>query len=161
MNVPDTVSVVWANPLLRQAIRYVSEAIILPAFAYLGIFSLLFWPVLLVSPFIATWLVVVRMGQPGWTSLIPIYNWIVLLRIAGLPAWWLILLAIPPVNVLFWFVCCMRFARACGRDRAFGWGLALVPPVYMTILGLSKMEGDISPDALRGIDPAPGAVPTI
>src|SRR4051794_25418446 len=40
------------------------------------------------------WKIFEKAGQPGWASIIPLYNTIVLLRIAGKPWWWLFLLVI-------------------------------------------------------------------
>ena len=45
------------------------------------------------------WKVFEKAGKPGWAALVPIYNIIVLLDIAGKPAWWLVLMLIPLVNV--------------------------------------------------------------
>src|ERR1700761_9356385 len=46
---------------------------------------------LLVMAFFITvhWLIYAKAGQPGWAVLIPIYNFLVLLRIVGRPWWWL------------------------------------------------------------------------
>ena len=45
--------------------------------------------------FIASnWRVFSKAGEPGWAAIVPIYNILVLLRIAGKPAWWIILLII-------------------------------------------------------------------
>ena len=46
------------------------------------------------------WRVFTKAGKPGWAALIPIYNLIVLLQIAGKPAWWLLLFLIPGVNII-------------------------------------------------------------
>jgi chromate transport protein ChrA len=54
------------------------------------------------------WKVFVKAGQPGWASIIPIYNLYVLTQIVGKPAWWVILFFIPLVNVI---------TRSCS-DRA-------------------------------------------
>jgi hypothetical protein len=46
------------------------------------------------------WRVFTKAGKPGWAALIPIYNLIVLLQIAGKPAWWFLLFLIPGVNLI-------------------------------------------------------------
>ncbi len=99
------------------------------------VYSLCWWP-LLVAPFVATWHVLEKAGRPGWTSLVPIYAWLQLLRVAGLPAWWLAVLCVPVVNVVAWFVACARMARAFGKGRDMALGLALLPPVYMVVLAV-------------------------
>ena len=35
----------------------------------------------------ALWKVFVKAGKPGWAALVPIYNLVVLLEIAGKPIW--------------------------------------------------------------------------
>jgi hypothetical protein len=42
----------------------------------------------------AMWRIFSKAGQPGWASIIPIYNWIVWCKIVGRPAWWVLLLLI-------------------------------------------------------------------
>ncbi len=106
------------------------------ALGSLSFLLLLWWPFVLAA-FVGAWLALERAGQRGWASLVPGYNGVVFLRAAGQRWWWLLLLCVPGVNVVAWAVCCLRFARAYGKGRAFGAGLALAPPVFMAVLGLS------------------------
>ena len=46
------------------------------------------------------WKVNTKAGQPGWAAIIPIYNLIVMLRLASKPWWWIFLLLIPLVNII-------------------------------------------------------------
>src|SRR6478672_11028022 len=54
---------------------------------------------IIVFVIVALWKVYAKAGEPGWAAIIPIYNIIVLLRIAGKPWWWILLLLIPLVNI--------------------------------------------------------------
>ena len=49
---------------------------------------------------IAHWKLFTKAEQPGWASIIPIFNFYILLKIIGKPSWWLILLFIPVANVI-------------------------------------------------------------
>ena len=49
---------------------------------------------------VAWWKIFTKAGEPGWASIIPIYNVFVLLRVAGKPAWWILLLLIPLGNIV-------------------------------------------------------------
>jgi hypothetical protein len=40
---------------------------------------------------VAMWKVFTKAGQPGWASIIPIYNLYVWCKIVGRPGWWIIL----------------------------------------------------------------------
>ena len=46
------------------------------------------------------WKTFSKAGKPGWACMVPIYNVIVLLQIAGRPLWWFVLLLIPVVNLI-------------------------------------------------------------
>jgi hypothetical protein len=43
----------------------------------------------------AMWKVFTKADKPGWAAIVPIYNVIVMLKIAGRPMWWLLLMFIP------------------------------------------------------------------
>ncbi len=47
------------------------------------------------------WRVFEKAGQPGWASIIPIYNLYILTKVAGKPGHWTILCLIPLVNIIF------------------------------------------------------------
>ena len=47
---------------------------------------------ILILMIVSLWKVFTKAGQPGWACIVPIYNVIVLLKIAGKPLWWILLL---------------------------------------------------------------------
>ena len=49
---------------------------------------------------IVMWKVFTKAGQPGWAVLIPVYNIIVLLRVAGLPWYWVFAVFLPIIPIL-------------------------------------------------------------
>lgn len=88
---------------------------------------------------VALWKVFKKAGQPGWASLIPIYNIYVLLKITGKPAWWLILFFFPLLNWIMSIVVMLSLARAFGKSVIFAiFGLILFPFVGLPILGFGK-----------------------
>ena len=86
------------------------------------------------------WKVFEKAGKPGWAALVPIYNIIVLLEIAGKPAWWLVLFLIPLVNVAVAFIVMIEIAKRFQKSAAFGVGLALLGPVFYPILGFGDAQ---------------------
>ena len=62
----------------------------------LGAIAVFFIAIGIVSLVGCMWKVFTKAGQPGWATLIPAYNFIVLLRIAGLAWYW----AFTPVIIL-------------------------------------------------------------
>src|SRR5688572_30556085 len=78
---------------------------------------------LVVVQIAAWWKLFEKAGQPGWAAIIPIYNVVVLLRIAGKPLWWIVLLIIPLVNIIVWVIVSVAIANNFGRGTLFGIGL--------------------------------------
>ena len=93
--------------------------------------------VLLVAIIAGLWKVFTKAGKPGWASIIPIYNGIVLLEIAGKPLWWIILFFIPCVNIIIAILVAMEVAKNFGKGAGFGLGLAFLPFIFYPILGFS------------------------
>jgi Ca2+/Na+ antiporter len=69
---------------------------------------------------VAGWKVFEKAGQPGWAVLIPIFNAYIILKIVGRPAWWLLLMLIPVVNVLISAIVAIDVAKSFGQSAAFG-----------------------------------------
>lgn len=80
------------------------------------------------------WKVFTKAGQPGWASIIPIYNAIVWLRIAGRPGWWFILLLIPIVGFVIAIVVSIDFAKKFGKGAGFAMGLVFLGFIFYPIL---------------------------
>lgn len=111
-----------------------------------GLFMLI--QLALIVGFIAgMWKTFVKAGKPGWGAIIPIYNVILLLEIAGRPLWWILLFLIPLVNFIFYIIVSMDVARNFGKGAGFGLGLALLGFIFYPILGFgdAKYQGSAQP----------------
>jgi hypothetical protein len=86
------------------------------------------------------WVTFVKAGQPGWGCIIPIYNAFLMLRIAGRPAWWLLLLLIPVVNIVIVIIVAVDIARNFGKGVLFGLGLAFLGIIFYPILGFGSAQ---------------------
>ena len=84
------------------------------------------------------WKIYTKAGQPGWAAIIPIYNAIVLLEIAGKPIWWILLLLIPCVNIIVGILVAVDVAKNFGQGTGFAIGLVLLPFVFYPILGFGS-----------------------
>ena len=84
------------------------------------------------------WKIFEKAGQPGWASIIPIYNTIVLLKVAGKPWWWIFLLLIPGVNVIFAFIVFIDLAKNFGKGTGFGVGLIFLFFIFFPILAFGS-----------------------
>jgi hypothetical protein len=88
----------------------------------------------------AMWKVFTKAGKPGWASIIPIYNIIVLLDIAGKPAWWIILFLIPIVNFVMIILTYVALADKFGKGGGFAVGLIFLGIVFFPILGFGSAQ---------------------
>ena len=86
------------------------------------------------------WKIFAKAGKPGWTSIIPIYNFIVLLEIVGRPTWWVILAFIPIVNVVIIIMVYIDLAKSFGKGVGFGLGLTFLSPIFVCILGFGSAQ---------------------
>ena len=89
---------------------------------------------------ISQWKIFTKANKPGWASLIPIYNGLVLLKIIGKPWWWLLLFFIPFVNLIFAIWMTNLLAKSFGKDEGFTFGLILLPLIFLPILGLGSAK---------------------
>jgi hypothetical protein len=105
-----------------------------------GIISMLLMLAVLIAIIAGVWKVFVKAGQPGWASLIPIYNVVVVLQIVGRPLWWLVLLIIPIVGMVVAIIVSIDMAKSFGKSTGFGVGLALLGVIFYPILGFSDAK---------------------
>jgi cobalamin synthase len=69
------------------------------------------------------WGIFTKAGQEGWKAIIPIYNMIVLLKIAGRPWWWVLLLIVPIVNIVIVILWYSSLSKSFGKGTGFTLGL--------------------------------------
>ncbi|MBS0192465.1 MAG: signal peptidase I [Planctomycetes bacterium] len=91
--------------------------------------------------FIVTfWKIFGKAGQPGWYSLIPIFNIYILLKIVGRPWWWLILCMIPFVGIIIAIIVTLDLAKSFGKGVGFAIGMILLGIVFYPILAFGSAE---------------------
>jgi hypothetical protein len=135
-----------SQPTLTEA----DTAALLGSLAVFGVIAL----VATVIGIIVMWKVFAKAGQPGWASIIPIYNFYVMTKIAGRPGWWTVLLLIPFVNVVVLAIMSIDIAKSFGKDAVFGIvGLFLFSIIGYAILGFGNAQYR-GPAALVGQQPA-------
>jgi hypothetical protein len=88
---------------------------------------------------ISMWIVVKKAGRPGVSQIVPIWNLIELVRIAGKPLWWIILILLVPVaNIVMLIMTFHGISKAFGKDAGFTAGLVLLPFIFWPILAFGK-----------------------
>jgi hypothetical protein len=100
-----------------------------------GTVFLICYLVVIVLMIAGMWKMFAKAGEPGWAAIVPIYNIIVLLKIAGKPAWWFLLFLVPLVNFVIIIIVALAVAKNFGKGTGFGIGLLLLPFIFYPLLG--------------------------
>ena len=109
-----------------------------------GIIAMLFgliWLALLVAGIVAFWKIFTKAGKPGWASLIPIYNTVVLLEIVGRPIWWIVLMLIPFVNFVVMIILLIDLAKSFGKSALVGLSVIVLIGALILGFGDAKYQG--------------------
>ena len=84
----------------------------------------------------------IKSKEHFWATFIPIYRDIVLFRICGYSAWWIIWLFIPIIGwFIYWvlkLVMNFELSKAFGRGFCFGIGILLLKPIFLSIIAFNK-----------------------
>ena len=89
---------------------------------------------------VSLWKIFAKAGEPGWAAIIPIYNAVVLLKIAGKPGWWVLLLFIPFVNIVIGILAIVGLAQNFGKGGGYIAGLILLPIIFYPMLAFGSAQ---------------------
>lgn len=97
--------------------------------------------VAVVVAIVGSWKMFEKADEPGWKSIIPLYNMYTYFRIAGRSGWMFLLLLIPLVNIVISIVVALDLAKQFDKGGAFGFFLLwLFPYVGTVVLGFGDAE---------------------
>ena len=107
---------------------------------------MVFWIVCLVVivfEIASHWRLYEKAGKPGWASIIPIYNALVLLQIVGRPWWWFLLWLIPVVNIVVGIIVVVDLAKSFGKGTGFALGIIFLGFIFIPVLawGDARYQG--------------------
>lgn len=105
-----------------------------------GVIFLVVYLAIIVLYVASIWVTFTKAGKPGWAAIVPIYNFVVMLEIAGKPLWWIVLLLIPCVNIIALLLVFMALAKSFGKSEGFGIGLFLLGFVFFPILAFGDAK---------------------
>lgn len=96
---------------------------------------------------IANWKLFTKAGQAGWKSLIPIYNVIVLFKIAGISPLWILAYFASVIPFVGWIAALavsiylmVSLAKAFGKSSGFAVGLILLNTIFIMMLAFGSAE---------------------
>lgn len=93
---------------------------------------------------VSQWKVFTKAGKPGWASIVPVYNMIVMIQIADLSLVYLLLFFVPIANIYALFKIYVGIAHKFGKSTGFGVGLIFLTIIFMPMLafGDAVYEGN-------------------
>lgn len=105
---------------------------------------------------IANWKIFTKAGEKGWKSLIPIYNTVVLFKIAGISPWWILGYLATIIPVIGGFVAlgisiyfAISLAKAFGKGTGFTVGLILLNTIFVMILAFGSAEYQLNKEKVK------------
>ncbi len=92
------------------------------------------------------WTLFEKAGKPGWASIVPIYNNLVMLEIAGKPWWWLlVMMFVPIVNVVFAIWAFNLYIKSYGKTETYTVLCLLLAPIFLPMLAFDKNTQYVGP----------------
>lgn len=99
-------------------------------------FLWLLYVAVLVLMIVGMWKLFEKAGEAGWKSIVPFYNTYTMFRIAGRNGWGFLLMLIPLVNIIVFFMVAIDLAKHFGKSAAWGvFLLGFFPFIGYLILG--------------------------
>ena len=86
------------------------------------------------------WFMFVKAGEPGWAAIIPVYNYLIAIKIAGKPWWFLLLMLIPVVNLVIYIIILHGISKNFGKNGWYTAGLFFFRFIFIPILGFGKAQ---------------------
>jgi len=87
---------------------------------------ILFFFIVQAIHFFGTWKLYKAAGFKPWKAAIPVYNAYILMKIIKRPAWWVILLFIPTINLIIFGVIWVEILRSFGKNSTKDTALGLL-----------------------------------
>jgi magnesium-transporting ATPase (P-type) len=106
--------------------------------AMFGVGFIIFILVIVFFCALCMWKIFEKAGHPGWSAIVPIYNYYIFTKIIGKPGWWTILFLIPYVNIIFLIWGTNLLSKSFGKDIGFTLGLIFLGIIFMPIMAFDK-----------------------
>jgi len=119
-----------------------------------GAGMMVFYVAIMVFNIVTWWIIFQKANQPGWAILIPIYNILVMLRVAGKPWWWIFfflafpIVLVPIIGAIIYMILIIvimilflnGISKHFGQGAGFTVGLFFLGIIFRAILAFGKYE---------------------
>lgn len=103
---------------------------------------------------VAMWKIFVKMGEPGWKGLIPIYNVFKIFEISGRTGWMVLLFLIPCINIIAAWLLADSLGDIFGKGVGYKVLLFLFPGIMHLVLGFGSSQA-VGLNGGGAVPPAP------
>ena len=83
---------------------------------------------------VSLWKLFKKAGYQGWEAIIPIYNAVVLFKIAGLSPWLILLIFVPFANIYIIFKLYIELAHRFGKSTGYGVAMVFFSAIMLPII---------------------------
>ena len=83
---------------------------------------------------VSLWKLFKKAGYQGWEAIIPIYNTVVLFKIAGLSPWLILLIFVPFANIYIIFKLYIELAHRFGKSTGYGVAMVFFSAIMLPII---------------------------
>lgn len=84
------------------------------------------------------WGTLEKAGEPGWAAIVPVYNFMVLARVAGKGETFGLLMFIPIVNLVIYAMILGGLCERFGKSQGYVVGLFFLPFIFYPMLGFGN-----------------------
>lgn len=106
-----------------------------------GIFGAMIGLVIFIFYLFTVWRIFEKAGQPGFLAIIPLVNiYIMVTKLAGKPAWWILLMFIPIVNFFVGIMVIHAVSENFGQGIGFTLGLVFLGFIFYPLLAFGDYQ---------------------
>ena len=95
---------------------------------------------LIVFLIVCIWKIFQKAGEPGWKSIVPIYNSYTLTKLLFASGWYFLIMLVPIANIVFEIMLYARLSKAFGKGIGFTLGLIFLPVIFFPILAFGSAQ---------------------
>lgn len=86
------------------------------------------------------WKTFKKAGKPGWAALVPFYRDYCYMDMCFGTGWLFLLNFVPCIGAIIHIIACFKLSRAFRQGIGFGFGLLLLNPIFLLILGFGNFH---------------------
>jgi hypothetical protein len=97
----------------------------------------------------SNWKLFEKAGKPGWAAIVPIYNTITMLEIAGKPIYWIGLMMIPYIGIIWGIWTLNVFVKSFGKSSGYALGVIFLPFIFLPMMAFDKNTVYVGPGGVK------------